>query len=832
MSDRVPVVLFAFRRADLLARTLASLRANGVPLIYAFSDGPRDAGDEAGVAEVRSLLHNVDWAEMHVVERPVNVGLTPSVVAGITAVLGIHEEVVVSEDDIEFAPGAYGYLVAALERYRSEPRAMSVSAWTHPRMTPADAHDAPHFTGRFICWGWATWRRAWNGFPGLSAAELRDRCLARGIDIGKYGRDIPDWYAAGVEHVGWDYMFGLHMMLHEGLMLLPPYAMTVHTGNDHRASHPAGPRRLGRPGRTGAPARPDPLAGRARESGQRRMLAPCARAAAAAVAPGACTPPAAADHGAGRHARTRRMSRAAAPAGGPRAIVSVIVPTWRRVRSLERCLRSLAGQSRLPDEVVVGVRADDADSARAVAEMAPVFPVPLRAARTDTPGVVASMNAALATCRPDGAIVAVTDDDTEPRRDWLERLTACFSDPAVGGAGGRDWQPLERGDRAVVGQVQWFGRMIGNHHLGAGPARDVDLLKGANCAFRASCCVRRDSTRASRARARRCTGRTRVCLRLGRRLAPRIRSRDRGGAPRRAPQRRQTSCTAACSRRARCPMRPITRRWCSSRTGADARARRSSRGRSPSERTTSPARRSSSACCCAAIRTHSRDGARRSRVAAAAGRGGALDAAAARRGAAVASAMNPMRVLVVMPLGTALGGGEVMLRQLISRGRGHGVDWIVVFLRDGPMVAELRALGPTVHVVEAGRFRNVTSARLRAISRDRATRTLQPGRSRARLDGRGPAHGRCCGAARGDPVRLVPGGHAPARLARPSGDAAARARHARAVARRGDRAGTCAAAPKTVAGVPRRVARRVRSIRASRAEGHAREARVAGAGGR
>ena len=36
-----------------------------------------------------------------------------------------------------------------------------------------------------------------------------------------------------------------------------------------------------------------------------------------------------------------------------------------------------------------------------------------------------------------------------------------------------------------MGKVQWFGRTIGNHHLGSGPARDVDVLKGANCAYRA-----------------------------------------------------------------------------------------------------------------------------------------------------------------------------------------------------------------------------------------------------------------------------------------------------------------------------------------------------------
>jgi GT2 family glycosyltransferase len=170
---------------------------------------------------------------------------------------------------------------------------------------------------------------------------------------------------------------------------------------------------------------------------------------------------------------------------GPGAVVSVIVPSWRRVRSLERCLRALAAQSHRPDEIVVGVRADDTDTISVLAALTPAFPVALRTGAAHGPGVVAAMSAALAACRNDATIIAITDDDTEPHADWIERLVACFADPRVGGAGGRDWQPFERGDRATVGVVQWFGRMIGNHHLGAGPARDVDVLKGANCAYRA-----------------------------------------------------------------------------------------------------------------------------------------------------------------------------------------------------------------------------------------------------------------------------------------------------------------------------------------------------------
>ncbi len=78
--------------------------------------------------------------------------------------------------------------------------------------------------------------------------------------------------------------------------------------------------------------------------------------------------------------------------------------------------------------------------------------------------------------------------------------------------------------------------------------------------------------------------------------------------------------------------------------------------------------------------------------------------------------MKPLRVLAVMPLATARGGAEINFRQLLLHGRGAGVEWIVVFLRDGPMVAETRALGIDVRVIAAGRFRNIAT-RVRAVRR-------------------------------------------------------------------------------------------------------------------
>jgi hypothetical protein len=51
--------------------------------------------------------------------------------------------------------------------------------------------------------------------------------------------------------------------------------------------------------------------------------------------------------------------------------------------------------------------------------------------------------------------------------------------------GGRDRiVGMEGPPKEPVGRITSWGKLIGNHHLGEGPPRDVDVLKGVNMAFR------------------------------------------------------------------------------------------------------------------------------------------------------------------------------------------------------------------------------------------------------------------------------------------------------------------------------------------------------------
>lgn len=166
--------------------------------------------------------------------------------------------------------------------------------------------------------------------------------------------------------------------------------------------------------------------------------------------------------------------------------LSVLIPTWRRPKSLARGLAALRRQERLPDELVLVVREEDG----ATRELLAGIELPFATAIVAPPrsGVVAALNAGFD--RAAGEVIAITDDDTEPLPDWLARIERHFAaDPRLGALGGRDRivgsDSAGPGDETLpIGQVRWFGRVTGYHHLGAGPPRPVDIVKGANMAVR------------------------------------------------------------------------------------------------------------------------------------------------------------------------------------------------------------------------------------------------------------------------------------------------------------------------------------------------------------
>lgn len=236
VSTTIPVVLFAYARPAHLARVLACLRENRVPLIYAFADGSKGGLDADRVNETLTLLRSIDWCEVRLNERPENLGLGTNVLAGVTEVAASHDMFVVWEDDLICVPGTYDWLCSALRHYANDPQVMSVTGWIHPRAIPKNIGGSPYFDGRAECWVWGAYARSWQGMEQSALSKMHE-AQASGTSPNTYGFDLPDMARIEIERNIWAVRWLYHHIQKGGLCLRPPWSMIEHIGFDGSATN-------------------------------------------------------------------------------------------------------------------------------------------------------------------------------------------------------------------------------------------------------------------------------------------------------------------------------------------------------------------------------------------------------------------------------------------------------------------------------------------------------------------------------------------------------------------------------------------------------------------
>jgi glucosyl-dolichyl phosphate glucuronosyltransferase len=189
-----------------------------------------------------------------------------------------------------------------------------------------------------------------------------------------------------------------------------------------------------------------------------------------------------------------------------RPTVSVIIPTMNRPRDLERCLRSLIAQTRLPDELVI---VDDGNLDPAPFErMLAGLPVRFVYEKKDRKGASRSRNVGIR--RSTGDILVFLDDDTELDPGYVQGYVGIFeADPEekIGGLSGAAIRFLNgveipadapvsfmvRLERLFLLSSSRGGKVLPSGFRSPMVAPDdltpVDLLQGGNMALRRRVCM-------------------------------------------------------------------------------------------------------------------------------------------------------------------------------------------------------------------------------------------------------------------------------------------------------------------------------------------------------
>lgn len=256
MTEPIPVVLFAYARPAHLIRVLDCLKENRIPLLYVYADQARSAREMPAVAAVRALLRKVDWCEVQVTERTENFGLGRNVLAGVSEVASKHDAFIVWEEDLICVPGTYQWMTAALRHYAQAEDVFSVSAWTHPRVTPPGVGHEAYLDARADCWVWGAYSRSWVGMD-EPAIDKMAAAAGGGIAPDAYGADLPAMARDEARKNIWAVRWLYHHFQRGKLCLRPPWSMVEHIGFDASATNAVGAVEWANPPLRRAPPLPD-----------------------------------------------------------------------------------------------------------------------------------------------------------------------------------------------------------------------------------------------------------------------------------------------------------------------------------------------------------------------------------------------------------------------------------------------------------------------------------------------------------------------------------------------------------------------------------------------
>lgn len=242
MRECAPIALFVYSRLDHARLTVEALRGNLLADqsdLFVFSDAAGKPEAENQVQAVREYVRSITgFRSVTLVERERNFGLAASIVEGVSRLCRDRRRVIVLEDDLVTSPHFLTYMNDALDRYAGDERVMAVHGYMFPVGTTLPETFFLRDPG---CWGWATWKRAWDLFNSDGAEQWR-KVQAEGREI-EFDLDGSYDYSGMLkgriagQNQSWAILWYATAFLRNKLTLYPGRSLVQNIGFDGSGTH-------------------------------------------------------------------------------------------------------------------------------------------------------------------------------------------------------------------------------------------------------------------------------------------------------------------------------------------------------------------------------------------------------------------------------------------------------------------------------------------------------------------------------------------------------------------------------------------------------------------
>jgi hypothetical protein len=245
-----PVILIIFRRPDLTERLLQSISRVRPRQLFVVADGPRTAhpDDQKLCKKTRELIDQIDWdCEVYKNYSDRNLGCGARPATGITWAFKIVDRAIILEDDCIPADSFFTFCEEMLERYKDDERIMHVSG-NNFQSGERRGRYSYYFSQHPICWGWATWKRAWQHhdmsmqkWPVLSDIRWLERLTGNVNAAEIYHQIFREAYRTRENAHYWDYQWTFACWSQSGLSISPNATLVTNLGCRDDGTHTLSP---------------------------------------------------------------------------------------------------------------------------------------------------------------------------------------------------------------------------------------------------------------------------------------------------------------------------------------------------------------------------------------------------------------------------------------------------------------------------------------------------------------------------------------------------------------------------------------------------------------
>jgi hypothetical protein len=163
---KTPIAYIIFNRPRHTRETFAAIRAQRPSTLLIIADGPRlgHPTDAERCRETREVVEQIDWPckVLHHYAAQ-NMGCKRRVSSGLDWVFEQVERAIIIEDDCLPNEDFFSFCDDLLDRYEHDERVWVVTGNNFQRGQKR-GEAAYYFSKYNHCWGWATWRRAWQHY--------------------------------------------------------------------------------------------------------------------------------------------------------------------------------------------------------------------------------------------------------------------------------------------------------------------------------------------------------------------------------------------------------------------------------------------------------------------------------------------------------------------------------------------------------------------------------------------------------------------------------------------------------------------------------------------